>query len=65
MGEAFFGLWLVGLVATVPVGAQSYPTKPLHLLVPFPAGGGMPAVFAATVKAESAKIIAERKITSD
>jgi tripartite-type tricarboxylate transporter receptor subunit TctC len=33
-------LWLICWVATLPVGAQTYPTKPLRLLVPFPAGGG-------------------------
>ncbi len=36
----FLGLWLICLIASLPAGAQSYPTKPLRLLVPFPAGGG-------------------------
>jgi tripartite-type tricarboxylate transporter receptor subunit TctC len=36
----FAGLWLVCMAAALPVAAQTYPTKPLRLLVPFPAGGG-------------------------
>jgi tripartite-type tricarboxylate transporter receptor subunit TctC len=35
---------LVLLLATLRVGAQGYPTHPVTLIVPFPAGGGVDAV---------------------
>lgn len=38
--RCLLGLWLVCWFVNLPAGAQSYPTKPLRLLVPFPAGGG-------------------------
>ena len=34
---------IVTIVAIIPVqsaSAQNYPTKPIHLIVPYPAGGG-------------------------
>jgi tripartite-type tricarboxylate transporter receptor subunit TctC len=33
------GAALVGLVATLPVSAQDYPTRSVKIIVPFPAGG--------------------------
>jgi tripartite-type tricarboxylate transporter receptor subunit TctC len=42
---------LVGTPALVPVSAQDYPTRPITLIVPFPAGGGVDAM---------ARIVAER-----
>src|ERR1700719_1208540 len=34
---------LAGILAA-PVGAQDYPTRPLTLIVPYPAGGGVDAM---------------------
>ena len=42
---------LVLLVAALPAAAQDYPTRPITLIVPFPAGGGVDAV---------ARIVADR-----
>ena len=33
-------LALMAFAAALTAGAQSYPTKPIHLIVPYPAGGG-------------------------
>jgi tripartite-type tricarboxylate transporter receptor subunit TctC len=38
--KCFLGLWIICLLVTMTAGAQTYPNKPLRLLVPFPAGGG-------------------------
>jgi tripartite-type tricarboxylate transporter receptor subunit TctC len=35
---------LMLLVATLPAAAQGYPSHPITLIVPFPAGGGVDAV---------------------
>ena len=35
------GLWLGAALATGTVGAQSYPDRPITLVVPFPAGGAV------------------------
>ena len=32
---------LAGIALTHPVQAQTFPTKPIRLIVPFPAGGGV------------------------
>jgi len=43
--------WMIGLAllavlaaASVPVAAQDYPSRPITLIVPFPAGGGVDVV---------------------
>src|SRR5580693_5554435 len=43
---AALALWIAG-----PAAAQTYPTRPVTLIVPFPAGGGVDAV---------ARIVAEK-----
>jgi tripartite-type tricarboxylate transporter receptor subunit TctC len=37
--KTLLALLLTGLTLAAPAGAQSYPAKPIRLLVPFPAGG--------------------------
>jgi tripartite-type tricarboxylate transporter receptor subunit TctC len=37
--KILLALLLTGLTLAAPAGAQSYPAKPIRLLVPFPAGG--------------------------
>ena len=37
--KTLLALLLTGLALAAPAGAQSYPAKPIRLLVPFPAGG--------------------------
>src|SRR6185295_4291471 len=40
----FFGAALVALTCCVPAAGEDYPTRPLTLIVPFPAGGGVDTV---------------------
>src|SRR6476620_2915589 len=35
---------LVGVFATAPAAAQTYPSRPITLVVPYPAGGGVDAM---------------------
>ena len=41
---AGLGLALAALSAAAPVSAQTYPTKPIRVVVPFPAGSGVDTV---------------------
>src|SRR3978361_1984471 len=42
--RSWAGAVLALLLAALPAAAQAYPTHPITLIVPFPAGGGVDAV---------------------
>ena len=39
-----FGIALVALACCAPAVAEDYPSRPVTLIIPFPAGGGVDAV---------------------
>lgn len=41
MGIRFAAALLVGLIGSAAAWAQDYPVRPIHLVVPFPPGGGL------------------------
>ena len=52
----FAFLLLCGWLLQVPVHAQDYPQRPIKLVVPFPAGGGVDAVARAVAERLSAEL---------
>ena len=42
--RAFAAVVLASLLPALPAAAQDYPTRPITLIVPFPAGGGVDAI---------------------
>jgi tripartite-type tricarboxylate transporter receptor subunit TctC len=50
-----------GMLAAAPAGAQSWPTKPITLIVPFPPGGGTDA-FARPLSAQLSKQLGRQVI---